>query len=112
MNDGKAPEVILVFPKGRHYSWYCDSADGTKPVETVIIKELIPHIDRTYRTVARREGRAIEGSSMGGFGKSNSQEQTVAVGCLGEALERGWSESSASAGCLDKADPRTACVAR
>jgi len=68
MNDGRAPEVILVFPKGRHYSWYCDSADGTKPVETVIIKELIPHIDQTYRTVARREGRAIEGSSMGGFG--------------------------------------------
>ncbi len=68
MNDGEAPEVILVFPKGRHYSSYCDSADGNKPVETVIIKELIPHIDKTYRTVARRAGRAIEGSSMGGFG--------------------------------------------
>jgi len=40
MNNKKAPEVILIFPKGRHYSSYCDSADGTKPVETVIIKEL------------------------------------------------------------------------
>lgn len=68
MNKNKAPEVILVFPKGRHYSSYCDSIDGTRPVENVIIKELIPHIDRTYRTVAGREGRAIEGSSMGGFG--------------------------------------------
>lgn len=68
MNNKKTPEVILVFPKGRHYSSYCDSTDGTKPVETVIIKELIPHIDKTYRTVAKREGRSIEGSSMGGFG--------------------------------------------
>ena len=68
MTNGEAPEVILVFPKGRHYSSYCDSVDGTRPVETVIIKELIPHIDRTYRTVAGRTGRAIEGSSMGGFG--------------------------------------------
>jgi len=68
MNNDEAPEVILVFPKGRHYSLYCDSVDGAKPVETVIINELIPHVDHMYRTVAERAGRAIEGSSMGGFG--------------------------------------------
>jgi S-formylglutathione hydrolase FrmB len=32
------------------------------------MKELIPHIDRTYRTVPTRGGRAIQGMSMGGFG--------------------------------------------
>ena len=32
------------------------------------IKELIPHIDKTYRTIASRKGRAIEGFSQGGRG--------------------------------------------
>ena len=33
-----------------------------------MIKELIPHIDQTYLTVASRGGRAIEGFSQGGRG--------------------------------------------
>jgi len=37
-------------------------------VETVIIRDLIPHIDEAYRTWGTREGRAVEGFSMGGFG--------------------------------------------
>jgi endo-1,4-beta-xylanase len=52
-------------------SFYCDVADGRTPVETVIIKDLIPHIDGTYRTVPKREGRIIEGFSMGGFGAAH-----------------------------------------
>ena len=36
--------------------------------ETYITKDLIAHIDTTYRTIASREGRAIAGLSMGGFG--------------------------------------------
>jgi hypothetical protein len=31
----------------------------------VFIDELIPHIDATYRTVAERGGRGIEGFSQG-----------------------------------------------
>ncbi|MCX7013687.1 MAG: prolyl oligopeptidase family serine peptidase, partial [Candidatus Sumerlaeota bacterium] len=31
-------------------------------------KDLIPHIDQTYRTIAKREGRIVEGFSMGGSG--------------------------------------------
>jgi len=34
----------------------------------VVIKELIPHIDATYRTIAKKEGRAVEGFSKGGQG--------------------------------------------
>jgi S-formylglutathione hydrolase FrmB len=37
-------------------------------LETMFISELMPHIDRTFRTVAAREGRIIEGFSMGGYG--------------------------------------------
>jgi enterochelin esterase-like enzyme len=31
----------------------------------VFVKELIPHIDSTYRTIAKRSGRGIEGFSQG-----------------------------------------------
>ena len=42
--------------------------DGEIPVESVIINELIPHIDGAYRTVPTREGRSVSGFSMGGAG--------------------------------------------
>ncbi|MHC4994776.1 MAG: alpha/beta hydrolase [Planctomycetota bacterium] len=65
---GKAPPMLMVFVNGMIRSSYVDSKDGKTPVETVSIKELIPHIDATYRTVATRAGRMIEGFSMGGAG--------------------------------------------
>jgi endo-1,4-beta-xylanase len=68
IDDGKAPAMIVVYVNGMIRSSYVDSADGKTPVETVSIKELIPHIDATYRTIATREGRMVEGFSMGGAG--------------------------------------------
>ncbi len=65
---GKAPPMIVVGVNGMRTSSYVDSADGKMPVQSVIVKDLIPHIDATYRTIAKREGRAIEGFSMGGAG--------------------------------------------
>jgi endo-1,4-beta-xylanase len=65
---GKCPPMIVVYVNGMIRSSYVDSADGKTPVETVTIKELIPHIDATYRTLATRTGRMIEGFSMGGSG--------------------------------------------
>jgi enterochelin esterase-like enzyme len=67
----KAKQVapcICVFVIAGRTSLYADSPDGKVMGETVVIKELIPHIDKTYRTIAAREGRALEGMSMGGFG--------------------------------------------
>ncbi|MBI3465982.1 MAG: SMP-30/gluconolactonase/LRE family protein [Planctomycetes bacterium] len=63
---GKAPAMIVVLVNGLPGSLYCDSQDGRRPVETMIVKDLIPHIDQTCRTIARREGRGVEGFSMGG----------------------------------------------
>ena len=37
----------------------------------MIVKELTPHVDATYRTIARREDRAVEGFSMGGYGAAH-----------------------------------------
>jgi len=68
IRNGRAPAMIAVLVNGMRDSFYCDSRDGRWPVESVIVKELIPHIDRTYRTLARREARAMEGYSMGGYG--------------------------------------------
>jgi len=64
----RASRSIIVFTDGYANSWWADSWDGTKPAETNLVYELIPHIDETYRTLADREHRVIEGMSMGGWG--------------------------------------------
>lgn len=61
-------KIIIVTPEGGN-GWYTDSA--TKPndkYESYIIQELIPEVDKTYRTIAEKRGRAIGGLSMGGYG--------------------------------------------
>ena len=58
IEEGKSPPMIVVYVNGMIRSGYVDTANGKWPVETVTIKELIPHIDVTYRTIARREGRS------------------------------------------------------
>ena len=68
MSQGRIPPMLIVFPNGMGASMWCDSKDGTVPMETVVIDDLIPHVDSTYRTIASRRGRIIEGFSMGGSG--------------------------------------------
>lgn len=68
---GKSPAMIVVMVNGLAASFYCDSMDGKTPVDSIIVKELIPHVDQTCRTLARRETRAVEGFSMGGYGAAH-----------------------------------------
>jgi enterochelin esterase-like enzyme len=68
---GRWPEMIMVFPNGGRATMYQDSGDGRYLAETTFVKELIPHIDATYRTIADRKGRCIEGFSMGGRGATH-----------------------------------------
>ncbi len=68
MRVGKIPPMIMVFPNGLPMGMWCDWKDGSVKLETMFIEELIPHIDRSFRTQAKREGRVIEGFSMGGYG--------------------------------------------
>jgi enterochelin esterase-like enzyme len=68
---GRWPEMIVVFPNGGRATMYQDSGDGRFLAEANIIQELIPHIDKTYRTIADRNGRCIEGFSMGGRGSTH-----------------------------------------
>jgi endo-1,4-beta-xylanase len=71
LEKGDLPPAVVVLVNGMVNSFYCDWANGKRPIESVIIKDLIPHIDKTYRTVARREGRVIQGYSMGGYGAAH-----------------------------------------
>jgi endo-1,4-beta-xylanase len=68
IKEGKVPPVIYVHAMGGRNSGYVDAPDGSVMGETAIIKELIPHVDQAYRTVAAKGGRAIQGFSMGGQG--------------------------------------------
>ena len=64
----KPYELIIIMPEGNN-GWYTDSA--TVPMdkyESYILEELIPDVQRRYRALDTRDGRAIAGLSMGGYG--------------------------------------------
>ena len=63
-----AYKFIIVTPEGEN-GWYTDNLtkDGHQ-YESYLIKELIPSIDKKYRTIDQRDMRAIAGLSMGGYG--------------------------------------------
>jgi putative tributyrin esterase len=91
--DAQHLQAIIVMPDGDN-SFYVDSAMAidydaclqrgehmfvrTQPkpqtcvkhfkYETYITQDLVGWVDRTYKTIASREGRAIAGLSMGGYG--------------------------------------------
>lgn len=64
--SGKIGEMIVIAPAGGN-SFYLNAKSGVR-YEDAIIKDLIPHIEKTYRTAGKPSGRAIQGLSMGGFG--------------------------------------------
>jgi S-formylglutathione hydrolase FrmB len=61
-------DYIIVTPEGNN-GWYSDS--GSVPndkYESYIVQELMPEIDKNFRTVADKNHRAVAGLSMGGYG--------------------------------------------
>lgn len=59
---------IIVTPEGEN-GWYSDSETLPKEkYESYIVKELIPEIDKNFRTLTDRKDRSIAGLSMGGYG--------------------------------------------
>lgn len=60
---------IVIGVDGNYSSWYFDSPiDPSFKYETYVTSELVPYIDKNYKTISNREGRAISGLSMGGHG--------------------------------------------
>ncbi len=90
--------LIVVTPEGND-SWYSDSVTvATDKYETYFINELLPDVQRRYRTVESPEGRAIAGLSMGGYGSLKfgvKYPQTfVFAGSMSGALDAAsWKEA-------------------
>jgi enterochelin esterase-like enzyme len=97
--DGSLPPVLCVFPNGGMSGYRGE-------VEKMITEELIPAIDRDYRTMAKSESRVLAGFSMGGSGSVYLSimhpDLFCAAGSMGGGLQ-GRSEQMASA--LEKALP-------
>ena len=82
--DAHLPQVITVMPDGGLEGYYTDwyGRDLDQPSEgpapgwaTFVSSELVRFIDANYRTIATRNGRAIAGLSMGGFGATSLPAQ-------------------------------------
>ena len=69
MNDGllagRFAPAIIILPDGDR-NLYMNTSGGPGTFEPQIVDELVPLIDRTYRTDAQRKTRAIGGISRGG----------------------------------------------
>lgn len=62
-------QMMFVCPDGGYDSWYFDAPlDSAVRYESFIAKELVPYIDKNYKTRNSRTFRAIAGLSMGGHG--------------------------------------------
>ena len=83
IDNGLTDEAIIVFVNGGAMSFYQDWNDNftygvdynygpssSFPImtESIIMEDVIPFIDANFRTIANRNGRAVEGFSMGGGG--------------------------------------------
>jgi enterochelin esterase-like enzyme len=68
IRSGAMPPVIVVLPQALPIGWYIDSKDGARPVEQVMVRDLVQHVDTAYRTIAAAAARYVEGFSMGGYG--------------------------------------------
>lgn len=62
---GDLPELIVVVADGSN-SFYVNGPAGA--YEDMIVKDLVEHVEKTYRVMPSREGRALFGVSMGGYG--------------------------------------------
>jgi putative tributyrin esterase len=67
LQSGEVGEFIVVLPDGGK-SFYINSLDSRDRYEDFFIQELVPWVDRSFRTLASRDTRGIEGDSMGGYG--------------------------------------------
>ncbi|QNN58545.1 esterase family protein [Diaphorobacter ruginosibacter] len=62
--QGDIPPAIYVMPDA-NTNWYVDLKEK---MESAFFNDLMPHVEKTYRTINTRDGRVIGGLSMGGYG--------------------------------------------
>ena len=92
--SGLYDDLIVVMPDVGN-SWYVNwsvSEGGQKnDWEDHVVRDVVNHVDWNFRTIAKREGRAITGLSMGGYGAITlglrHPEMFVSIGSTSGALE-------------------------
>lgn len=67
IKNGTIPPMIIVMPDGK-INWYINNYNNTQKYEDYLISELVPYIDKNYRTRPSYKFRALAGLSMGGYG--------------------------------------------
>ncbi len=98
IRGGQVAPMIYVFVNGGEVSHY-NYPEKKSMGEDVFVKELIPHVDATYRTIASRDGRGLEGFSQGGRGTTRIMFKhphlfgSAAPGGAGHATEKKISEN-------------------
>ena len=70
--EGKAKPMLVVMDRGYAVDPTATDAQGrgmfqNKTLEDVFMKEIIPAVDKNFRTIPDRDHRAMAGLSMGGF---------------------------------------------
>lgn len=93
--------MIIVMPEGEVFGWYYDNPlNPENQFETHIIKEVIPKVDATYRTVKTNKGRVISGLSMGGHGavylSTRHPDMFCAAGSMSGALDMNFKKYKTS----------------
>lgn len=88
--EGKARPMLVVMDNGYATRAGEKSPRGNEAFGEVVVKDLIPEIERNYRTLSGRENRAIAGLSMGGG-------QAMSVG-FGNLDKFAWIGSFSGAG--------------
>ncbi len=73
MSSGQIARAIVVLPQGDQEYWVdhvVDAATGANGEKwgSYVALDVVPQIDRTYRTIAKASARGIGGLSMGGHG--------------------------------------------
>lgn len=94
---GKIPPLIIVTPDDEAGEWGAEN-------ETMVTQELIAYVDANWRTIPQREGRAIEGFSMGGAGANRYASRHPDLYCSTivmaapeiEPLAASWEQNKAS----------------
>lgn len=80
------PPTIVVMPDAGT-TWFVDRKEN---METAFMRDLLPDVERTFRTIAAREGRVVAGLSMGGYGAMRFAlkypEMFAAAGLLSPAI--------------------------
>ena len=91
---GLYDDLIVVMPDAGnswYVNWTADAGGQKNNWEDHIITDVINHVDWNFRTIARREGRAISGLSMGGYGAITlglrHPDMFISIGSTSGALE-------------------------